>query len=298
MRKIIYSLISISIFAACAKEKVGKQDFEISTSSLTYKAGDSVKFRISGNPDNLMFYSGEDGHKYEFRKRDSADNDLQIEFKSFVSFALIYQNLQLLVSNDFNGKADTPSVKAATWTDISDKAVFSAGKDSVSSGIISLKPYVNAQKPSAPIYVAFRYTDYKKPQGQNRWVIRTFSANNIAPDGTITPMAVMSTGGWARVDFKNPAFVWSIGTAQLLMPSSSAAQAADDNEDWVISKGFNPTYIKQDAGIALKNISTTLPEYGYVFTQPGTYKVVFEGSAVRYNGEQRTTREVTLTITP
>lgn len=296
MRKIIYSLISIGLFAACAKEKVSTPAFEISTSSLTYKAGDSVKFKISGNPDNLMFYSGEDGHKYELRKRDSADNDLQIEFRSLVQFGLIYQNLQLLVSNDFNGKADTNAVKAATWTDISSKATFSAGKDSVPSGLISLKPYVNAQKPSSPIYVAFRYTDYKKTQGQNRWVIRTFSANNVAPDGTVTPMAVMATGGWQQVNFKNTSFVWSISTAQLLMPSSAAT--ADDNEDWVISKGFNPTYIKQDAGIALKNISTTLPEYAYVFTKPGTYKVVFEGSAVRYNGEQRTTREVTLTITP
>lgn len=296
MRNIIYSLISISIFASCAKEKVGTPDFEVSTSSLSYKAGDSVKFRFSGNPDNIIFYSGEQGHKYEYRKRDSADNDLQVEFKSFISFGLNYPNLQLLVSNDFTGKADTPSVKAATWTDISNKAVFSTTKDSTPSGLISLKPYVNAQKPSAPVYLAFRYTDYKKPQGQNRWVIRTFSANNVSPDGTVTPLAVMATGGWQGVNFKNTAFVWSIGTAQLLMPSSTAT--ADDNEDWVISKGFDPTYIKQDAGIALKNISITLPEYGYVFKQPGTYKVVFEASAVRYNGEQRASREVTLTITP
>jgi hypothetical protein len=296
MRNIIYSLISIGIFASCAKEKVGAPNFEVSTASLTYKAGDSVKFQISGNPDNLMFYSGEQGHKYELRKRDSAENDLQIEFRSYVSFGLIRQNLQLLVSNDFTGKADTPSVKAATWTDITSKAVLSTGPDSVPSGLISMKPYVNAQKPSSPIYIAFRYTDYKKPQGQNRWVIRTFGANNVAPDGTVTPMAVMATGGWQQVNFKNTALVWSIGTAQLLMNSSAAT--ADDNEDWVISKGFDPTYIKQDVGTALKNISTTLPEFGYVFTKPGTYKVVFEGSAVRYNGEQRTTREVTLTITP
>src|SRR5688572_10251951 len=104
MRNIIYSLISIDLFASRAKEKVEAPDFEVSTASLTYKAGDSVKFKISGNPDNLMFYSGEQGHKYELRQRDSAENDLQIEFKSLVQFGVIYQNLQLMVSNDFNGK--------------------------------------------------------------------------------------------------------------------------------------------------------------------------------------------------
>jgi Domain of unknown function (DUF5017) len=296
MRNLLYLLIVAFIFISCAKEKVETPSLEVATASLTYKAGDTVTFNFTGNPDNITFYSGEPGHNYAFRERTSAENDLQINFKTFVLSGMIYKNLHLLVSNDFDGVADTAHVSAATWKDISDRAVFSTGQDNTPSGTISLKEFADPKNAAARIYVAFKYTDYKKPQGQNKWAIRTFEANSISPDGVVSPLAVLSTGGWKAYDFKNPAFVWSITTTQLLMPNSN--KDADDNEDWVISKGFDPFAVKPDAGIALKNISTTLSSYKYSYAKPGTYKVIFDVSAVRYNGEKRTTKELTLTITP
>lgn len=279
-------------FSACTKEKVTSPDFEASTSSLTWKAGDTVTFRLSGNPDNITFYSGEPGHNYAFRDRTTAENDLLIHFTSLVQFGVIRQNLQLMVSSDFTGEADSNAIKAATWTDISHLATFSSGADHTPSGTINLKDYTQEGNLT---YVAFRYTDYKKPGGQNRWVIRTFTAENISPDSVVTPLAVMSTGGWQAVNFRNESYKWSITSAQLLMPSSSAT--AEDNEDWVFTKGFDPFSIRPDAGTALKNISTVLSEHKHVYTKPGTYKVVFDASSVRYNGEKRVLKEITLTIT-
>ncbi|WP_341837205.1 DUF5017 domain-containing protein [Chitinophaga pollutisoli] len=296
MRKLLYTLAAAIALAACQKDNVETPDFEVSTASLTYKAGDSVLFSFKGNPDNITFYSGEPGHNFEFRKRTRAANDLQVEFSTLVRSGVIYPNLQLMVSNNFNGKATVGDVQAATWTDISDRAVFSSGADNTPSGVISLKEFTPQQSDSARVYVAFRYTDTKKPQGQNLWAVRTFSAKNVSDDGVISPLAVMSTGGWQQVDFLNPVRVWTITSAQLLMQNSSAT--VDDNEDWVISKGFNPWQIAPDVGTALKNISTRLDGHRYVYTKPGTYKVVFEASAVRYNGEKRLTREINLTITP
>ncbi|MGF6928703.1 surface-anchored protein [Chitinophaga sp. W2I13] len=296
MRNSLYLLIIVIIFISCAKEKVVTPSLEITTSSLTYKAGDTVTFNFTGNPDNITFYSGEPGHNYAFRDRTTAENDLQINFKTWVQFGMIYKNLQLLVSNNYSGVADTTNVRAATWTDISDRAVFSTGQDNTPSGTISLKDFADPKNTAARIYIAFKYTDYKKTQGQNRWVVRTFEANNISADGVVSPVAVLSSGGWKAFDFKNPASVWTVTTAQLLMFGGD--KNADDNEDWVITKGLDPFYIKPDAGVALKNISTVLPSYKYVYTKPGTYKVVFDASAVRYNGEKRITKELTLTITP
>lgn len=297
MKKLCYTLAAATLLlAACKREKVDMPDFQVHTSSLTYKAGDSVKFIFTGNPDNITFFSGEPGRNYEFRKRTSAANELRVEFSTWVQFGVIYPNLQFMVSNNFSGKATAADIQAATWTDITSRAKFSTGADNTPSGLLNLKEFAKPAQDSALVYVAFRYTDNKKPQGQNRWVVRTFSANNVSPDGVVTPLAVMASGGWQQVDFKNPAVVWSITQAQLLMPSSAAT--VDDNEDWVISKGFNPWQILPDAGVALKNISTVLPGYGYVYTKPGTYKVIFEASAVRYGGEKRLTREINLTITP
>lgn len=296
MRKVLYTLAAAMALAACNKDKVEMPDFEVKAGSLTYKAGDTVRFSFEGNPDNITFFSGEPGHNYEFRKRTSAANDLQISFSTFTRNGVTYPNLQLMVSNNFSGKATVADLQAATWTDITDRAVFSTGADNTPSGVVSLKEFARPQQDAAPVYVAFRYTDTKKPQGQNLWAVRTFSATNVSDDGVVTPLALMATGGWQQVDVKNPDRVWTISTAQLLMQNSSATVA--DNEDWVISKGFNPWQIAPDAGQALKNVSTVLKGHSYVYTKPGTYKVVFEASAVRYNGEKRLTREINLTITP
>ncbi|QJB32929.1 DUF5017 domain-containing protein [Chitinophaga oryzae] len=293
MRPYLYLMI-IAAFCACAKEKVTTPELEVTTAGTTFKAGDTVSFVFQGNPDNITFYSGEPGRKYEHRQRTTVDADLQIQFSTLVQFGKIYPNLQLMVSNDFSGIADVEHVKAATWKDVSSKAVFSAGQDNTPSGVVSLKEFADSARHKL-IYIAFRYTDTNKPEGQNRWVVRTFTANSVSADNVVTPMATMATAGWKAVDFKNPAFVWAVTQAQLLMPGS---KNTDDNEDWVISKGLDPTAVKPDQGIALKNISTTLPAYKYVYTRPGTYRVVFEASAVRYNGEKRITRELTLTITP
>lgn len=289
----IYLLI-VAAFCACAKEKVTTPALEVTTTGTTFKAGDTVSFVFQGNPDNITFYSGEPGRQYEYRQRTTVDADLQIQFSTLVQFGKIYPNLQLMVSNDFSGIADVEHVKAATWKDMSAKAVFSAGQDNTPSGVVSLKEFADSSRHPL-IYIAFRYTDTNKPEGQNRWVVRTFTANSVSADNVVTPMATIATAGWKAVDVKNPAFGWTITAAQLLMPNS---KNTEDNEDWVISKGLDPTAVKPDQGVALKNISTTLPAYKYVFARPGTYRVVFEASSVRYNGEKRITRELTLTITP
>ncbi|MBC9911761.1 DUF5017 domain-containing protein [Chitinophaga varians] len=293
MRPFLYLMI-ITAFCACAKEKVTTPTLEVMTAGTTFKAGDTVAFAFQGNPDNITFYSGEPGRQYEYRHRTTADNDLQIDFSTLVQFGKIYPNLQLMVSNDFTGIVDMEHVKAATWKDLSAKAVFSNGQDNTPSGVISLKEFADSSRHPL-VYIAFRYTDTNKPEGQNRWVVRTFNANSVSADKVATPLATMATAGWKAVDFRNPAFGWTITSAQLLMPNG---KNTDDNEDWVISKGFDPTAVKPDQGVALKNISTTLQVYKYVFTRPGTYRVVFEASAVRYNGEKRIARALTLTITP
>jgi hypothetical protein len=292
MRKAFIIPVLLTTVIACTKEKVTAPELEVSTSSLTYKAGETVTFKLNGNPDNITFYSGEPGHNYEFRDRTTAENDLLINFNTFVRYGEIRQNLQLMVSSDFTGIADTNAIKAATWTDISGKAKFSTKDDQTPSGTINLKEYAVKGK---LLYVAFRYTDYMKPKGQNSWIIRTFNAENVSPDSVVTPLAVMSTGGWQAVNFRNETQKWTITTAQLLMPNGNAT--AEDNEDWVISKGFDPFAIAPDAGRALKNISTVLSEHTHIYKKPGTYKAVFDVSSVRYNGEKRTLKEITLTIT-
>jgi hypothetical protein len=97
-----------------------------------------------------------------------------------------------------------------------------------------------------------------------------------------------------------------VATPSLEVATASLTYKAGDtvtfnftgNPDNITFYSGEPGSIKPDGGIALKNISTTLSSYKYRYTKPGTYKVVFDVSAVRYNGEKRATKELTLTINP
>ena len=295
MHKIL-SFFSICLLAAsCTKrDEVGTPVFDVTTSSTTYKVGDTITFNFTGNPQNIVFWSGMPGHVYEYRDRlFTTGNKLLVKFNTYQQFG-VRNNLTVLVSNNFNGTYDTTNVKAATWTDITNRVTLSQGADQVQSGTVDLSEFTDGNKSAT---IAFRYITTSL-QTQNRWVIRTFNADNQAPDGAITPIATMSTAAWKAVSFQNPAAVWSITSAQLLLQGS--ATALDD--DWVLSKSFNPNAAIPDKGEPIKNITVNLSKYvaANVYTKPGTYKVVFEATNASYQNDklEKVLKEITLTITP
>lgn len=287
---IIYCSLLIIGLSSCMNDDAPSAKLHVTLDKEVYNVGEPVTFRFSGKPDNIVFYSGEDGHNYAMKDRLYADNDFLVNFSTFVSWGVIYQNLQFMVSSDFNGIYDAENVSAATWVDVSGQFTFSEGADHVPSGVVNLKPYV--EKDESDLYMAFRYTDTEKPQ-QNRWVVRSINADKVSPEGVKTNMAVMSTMGWRSVDFLNPGAVWQITTAQLLMYGGANQP---DNEDWVISKGFKVRESVPDTGVSLKNISTTMEEYEYVYTKPGTYKAIFDTSSVWHSGSKYALTEVTVEV--
>ncbi|HEX6428343.1 MAG TPA: DUF5017 domain-containing protein [Niastella sp.] len=284
--------ICFAIISCTKRDRVAAPDFDVYTNSTTYKVSDTINFEFTGNPQNIVFWSGMPGNVYEYKDRlYTTGNKLLMKFNTYQQFG-IRNNLSVLVSNDFNELYDTTNVKKATWTDITNRAVLSSGADQTQSGTLDMSEFTNGNK---SVTLAFRYITTSLIS-QNRWVVRTFNADNQAADGTITPMATMATAGWKAIDFKNPAAVWSITSAQLLLQGS--ANALDD--DWVLTKSFNPTAVTPDKGIAIKNITVNLSKYAAagVYTKPGTYKAVFEATNGSYENVERVMKEITLTITP
>jgi hypothetical protein len=288
----IISCISICLVAiSCTKrDKVSTPDFTVSTSATTYKVGDTIIFNFTGNPHNIVFWSGLPGHVYEYKDRlFSTGNKLLVKFNTYQQFG-IRNNLSVLVSNDFNAVYDSANLKKATWTDISSQVTLSSGADQTPSGTIDLSSFTAGNKSAT---LAFRYITTQLVT-QNRWVIRTFNADYQAPDGSNTSIATMSTAGWKQVSLLNPAAVWSITSAQLLLQGS--ATALDD--DWVLTRTFNPNAVTPDKGETIKNITVNLNKYvaAGIYTKPGTYKVIFEATNASYENEERVLREITLTI--
>lgn len=278
--------------ASCMEDEAPGVGLNVALDKQVYQVGEPVTFKLNGNPDNIVFYSGEIGHNYAYKDRYRADGDLLINFNSWVRFGDIYHNLKILVSSDFNGIYDKESVEAATWVDLSDKFRFSVGVDQTPSGEVNLKEYVGAEE-DAKLFVAFRYEDEEKAV-QNNWIIRSIALDCVSTEGIRSNLATMPTMGWKVVDFENPAVTWNTSSTSQIQINGGANQPK--NVDWIISQAFDVKKTAPDRGVALKNVSTTMDEYKYVYTRPGVYEVVFETTSDWYNGSDHAVTKLTVEV--
>lgn len=278
--------------AACMEDEAPSVKLNVALDKQVYQVGEPVTFKLNGNPDNIVFYSGEVGHNYAYKERYHADGDLLVKFNSWVRYGDIYHNLKFLVSSDFSGIYDKENVEAATWIDLSDKFRFSVGDDQTPSGEVNLKEYVGAAE-DARLFVAFRYEDEQKAR-QNNWIIRSIALDCVSAEGVRSSLATMPTMGWKVVDFENPAVTWNVSSTSQILIDGGTNQPR--NVDWVISQAFDVRKTTPDTGVALKNISTTMDEYQYVYTKPGTYEVVFETTSDWYNGGDHGLTRVTVEV--
>ena len=101
--------------------------------TVNVKKGEPIVFNFSGEPDNIVFFSGEKGKTYDFRNRTTVDIS-QIE-SSKLTFtidtnygygnATSYSNvLHMYISTDFSGlykndfEADKKMVEEFQWSDL------------------------------------------------------------------------------------------------------------------------------------------------------------------------------------
>lgn len=277
---------------SCMEDEAPSVELNVALDKQVYQVGEPVTFKLGGNPDNIVFYSGEVGHNYAYKERYHADGDLLVKFNSWVRYGDIYHNLKFLVSSDFSGIYDKENVEAATWIDLSDKFRFSVGDDQTPSGEVNLKEYVGAAE-DAKLFVAFRYEDEQKAR-QNNWIIRSITLDCVSTEGVRSNLATMPTMGWKVVDFENPAVTWNVSSTSQILIDGGTNQPK--NVDWVISQAFDVRKTTPDTGVALKNISTTMDEYKYIYTKPGIYEVVFETTSDWYNGSDHALTKLTVEV--
>lgn len=292
---IIGLIAAVACCVSCEKryELSSLNDFEVKAEKSSYVVGDTVKFLISGSAGNIVFWSGETGHIYEYRDRTVMEgNQLLLDFKTFSQYGEVDQeNIKILISNDFDGVYDSAHVAAATWKDISDRAVFSAGQDQTPSGEINLDDFGAANK---DMTLAFQYkTKTVKPAtDQNRWVIRSFNLSTVNPAGETTPVFNMANAGWVDFNFAGPSTSWVISSSQLI----TSRNFTELDDDWVLTKRFNPNKVSPDRGTPVKNISQSILEYTTVYKAPGTYKVTFVGTNANIKHAASSIKELTVTI--
>jgi hypothetical protein len=289
-------------------------DFDVnvlnSNNQLTtnFKVGDTVNFNFLGNPDHIVFFSGEKGRRYKFYDKVSdTSNNVVLKFTSTLT-QRNNGNLTLLASSAFTGYSqlntqDSSSILSSypsSWTDISNRATWSTGTGALTS-TVSLSDFALINK---PIYLAFRYTAIGGV-AQSSWTINALgirhntsdssfcidSTNQIIP--TSFPTWVKSTG-WGVVSILNPLMKFTLnaysGTATGLISAASNASTSTftiagnttaatsiPTDTWIITGPINLHEVMPDAGVTIKDMTTNASNSFYsTLSAKSNYAYIFK----------------------
>ncbi|GAA4749521.1 DUF5017 domain-containing protein [Flavisolibacter ginsenosidimutans] len=295
----LFGLGIVLCLCACKKDytAVESPSFEVAVDSTTYSVGKPIIFHFSGTADVITFFSGAPGSEYKFKDRTTVEGTPQMQFTSYRQFgataATPDTTLKLMISNNFRNVFDVENLKAATWTDISDRAQFSTGTDNTPSGVINLADF---NKKDSPVYVAFKYHDFKSAVSQRTWTIKNILVQNKLADSTLATVATSASISWGALDVLNNAKVWSFSSTQIQM--AGGAIGTDDNEDWIISQPLFFNRTARAVGVSIRNNPTAvLTDYTFAgYSSPGTYTVSFEAiNASKWDNKQ-VVKEITITV--
>lgn len=294
--------------ASCNKQiSLDKLSFDVTADSASYKPGSKATFTFSGKADNITFYPGVVGRRYEFRERTEAAGAAQLQFRTALNAGTQPNTLALMISTDFPGgvtATSSPSiVTGATWTDITSRATWATSATVVPSGVVDLSDYATAGK---PVYIAFKYSAAAGAI-QNRWTITNLSLRNVLTDGTSYVLDTLpallivnnygvgsNMPGWANATVNNT-FRWTLSTSSMVIAGATTAAAATaPAEAWAITGPINLKKVTPDAGITVQTMANLNGPYAYTYSAPGNYQAVFVASNA--NRDLRTAVEKQLTI--
>lgn len=315
MKKItlIYALGILFLTSCDNGLKSGDIEFSVSTSSTTVCPGDSVIFNFDGNPDYIVYWSGEPLSDYEYRKGRSIDAGLQynLTFSSKIMKGVQHGQISILVSNDFNGNYDDyENIIRTSWTDITSKLKWASNADVVSSGKLSLNDYLLEDK---SLYIAFRYKTL--PQAEygvaSNWVVSDFKVTNVTDKAgevvlydltragfrVIDPFMRTDASGNCTVSSSQLSFMGPFGTedatGQLVYPLEAS-------EQWIISAPLRSADIIDlgpDRPKAIKGFSQKMPStFAYAYDAPGTYRAVFVASNQTIGSKSEVVRTLEITV--
>ena len=307
-------LLAATTFTSCDNNSIEELDFNVSieNGTTTVKAGEPVTFLFSGDPDYLIFYSGEFGKKYANRNRYHADiQDLTLTYDLELKYARKdYRNgLRVLISEDFSGVYDEENVNAATWTDLDGQLkvpVITSTYEGYQSGAVTDVTIDMSAYEDKPFYIALEYnmsplTDQELADGQ------------VHPDAYFYPELSYTLDG-KTMEKTSPKTDFNFGFVDIVRNTNSTDNPTVTNCDdtrvsingrrgrngthiWAISQKIDASKVSADEGESIKSLSAALPSYEYIYTEPGEYTATFVARNANAWNMAEAVREITITVT-
>lgn len=316
MKKYISLLFTgVLLLSACQHDVIHEIDYNITLDQEnTYYAGEPVKFNITGNVENLVFYSGETGSQYVYKDRYSVPLEDVISANLHLDVQARYGDagaLEIYVSKDFagiNGNDDPDGDRAAV------KAMVEAGMP----GWVKL----DYQEGASTKWTAqdFNMTEYLEnlciafhwcPKAIDK-TQRTYWINgeiSIEMQGTEPSKMKLSDLGFQNLMMNEEvdAYKKNAGNGSIRFDNATNAgeicfQGVGANalpyaiDGWVFTSPRPLNRVANDKGAVIKNVENYMHEYVYTWEKPGTYKVVFVGRNENYAHASEQIHEYTITI--
>lgn len=294
-------------------EVIEKKPFDVKLEGkTTFKVGERVVFTIEGATESIDFFSGQDGHQYEYREGKPGASGIRLNFGLHTATPEL-RALSLMVSTDFNG--DVSSFENAThaeqkWIDATDKLQYPPKASTYSDvGPIDLSDFTVVGK---PFYFAIKHvTILNNVGGEVAWTIRNLDWVSVL-ENKEEQIATM------KLDRPNLFGFNVVHQNTQYKTVVSQSEAKKDNidrfaitgnknavgaETWIISKEFSG--IQQIMGekhrsVAIQSVGNSpLKSYGHLYTTPGTYTAHFIATVLDENERiKEEVKSVAFTIEP
>jgi hypothetical protein len=290
----LISVFALSLNACNDVENVPEPGLSITTSSSTYKVGESVKFDIEGNADFIKFFSGEKGNDYDFNSIDRVVRTIDVN----MAFRTEYQNggqasdlLRLVYSTNFDGDYSVAGINKATWTDITNRCLMptaiSNNNNPLGFANSDLNIYDLFPNEEAVVYFAFKY-HIKGPSGvygqRTNAIVTGFKISYKDDEDKINSLMEQSSAAWKLIrhtNYENEASNVLINDPTKISFSCGASPQVDKIA-YAITPAINvPKLINQgpDWGVSIKDYQASkISSYSHKFLSAGQYEVVFVAS--------------------
>lgn len=339
MRNNIFSLLAaftILAFASCNDELEKKVSMDVMASAenaemdgntLVVQKGRMVTFNISGNPDFITFFSGENGHEYEKRNltetpiEEIGESRLEFHTKTqYGSTATVENSFRVYLSTTFEGLYKNDKVKDSTivvnaldngtWIDITDQCNIpqTAGKTS-SPVSISMSEYLGKR-----FAIAFKYEPGSNASAQPRWEVHNLKIVNTSKEtgeiiGTVgasnfgfTPLNMYATNNADayKTVTNNTEGVWNLNNLNGNSPYMfvhSTGGGKDLRKVWLVSSAVVINGRQPDAGIGIKTISNNpVTNYSYTYEKAGEYTVTFIAKNANFENTSEVIKELKIKV--
>ncbi|MCM1178092.1 MAG: DUF5017 domain-containing protein [Clostridium sp.] len=300
----IIALVALAV--ACSQGLDRKVEWTVSVDpSGSFYAGEPVNF-LFGNPqvDNILFFSGENGHKWENRNRTSVPAE---QIRSAVldcDFLARYgadKGLDIYISNTFegldgnDGEADRKLMQSLEaqkdadgnipgWTKLDYKEGANGSwthqsfdmADFIDNFCIAIHWHPRASGSSAQrsYGVTGNILIDVEGEGISRINICDLDMLTVMTNNEIADPYVKNSGN-GTVNFNNStADIWFQGVAFGELPYQL--------DGWAVSTPRALNKVEPDAGTVVKNLQNMMTSYEYTYDEPGNYAATFCGVNANY----------------